>query len=150
MNFTSCVLGSECNIVITKSGFNERSISRIHNHSPAFCSKILSPKYLKMQPGFLISDFCRCLKEAAFWLLYRKKSFGKVNPDQNHRERVFPLDNINLAKSGGFPCLVQHFWGSLLVLEIGVMIWLEVLVVVLLSNKQKPPSSARKNNFCHW
>lgn len=60
MNCTSCVLGSECNIMITKSCFNERSISRFHKHSPAFCSKIFSPCCLKMLPGILISAFCRC------------------------------------------------------------------------------------------
>lgn len=58
MNCASCVLGSECNVMITTSSFNQRSISRIHKHSPAFCSKIFSPKCLKIQPGFLISDFC--------------------------------------------------------------------------------------------
>lgn len=115
VNCTSCVLGSECNIMITKSGFNERSISRIHNHSPAFCSKnFLAPNAWKCSLSSLFLTSVGALKEDAFWPLSRKKLIEEVNPDQNHREGVFPLDNINLAEAGELPSLVQHLQGSLL------------------------------------
>lgn len=106
MNCTSCVLGSECNIRIKKPCFNEKSIPRLHKHSPAFCSKVFSPKCLKIRPGFLISDFCRCPERSSV-LTSWKKLTEKINPDQNHREGVFSWDKCNVAKTGDLPSL----WG---------------------------------------